>query len=207
MAMLTEAAAQGHKLAQYNLGLIYHKGQGVARNVDRAIELYTQAVRGGYALAYVNLGNLLRIEVQDVDGAEKAYRAAIEANPGYAQAHYNLGNLLKNERQDMDGAEKAYRAAIEADPRFAKAHSNLATLLYFKRAKKAEAEGDLARAAALYDEVIKHYTLGKGAEHEWTREAKADAARVRAALSRTRSEGGRKGAGTGQAGRKGSKRV
>ena len=106
----------------------------------------------------------------------------------------------------MDGAEKAFRAAIEADPGHADAHSNLATLL-LGRAKQAKAEGDLTKAAALYDEVIKHYTLGTGAEHEWTREAEADAARVRAALSRTR-EGGRRGAGTGQAGRtQGSKRV
>lgn len=42
--------------------------------------------------------------------------------------------------------------------------------------------GDLAAAAAVYDEVVVHYTISEGAEHEWTREAKADAARVRTAM-------------------------
>ena len=133
-------------------------------------------------MAYSNLGVLLEEQ-------------------GDAMAYSNLGILLEDEPQDVDGAEEAYRAAIKADPGCSPAHINLATLLYFKRAKKAEAEGDLAKAAALYDEVIKHYTLSKGPEHEWTREAKADAARVRAALSRTGTrEGGRRGAGTGKRG-------
>ena len=39
VAMLTEAAAQGHGRAQYNLGLIYRQGRGVARDLDRATEL------------------------------------------------------------------------------------------------------------------------------------------------------------------------
>ena len=43
VAMYTEAAAQGHAGAQSNLGLIYHQGRGVAQDVDRAIELYTEA--------------------------------------------------------------------------------------------------------------------------------------------------------------------
>ena len=39
----------------------------------------------------------------------------------------------------------------------------------------------LVAALGLYDEVIMHYTMGIGADHEWTTEAKAHAARVRAA--------------------------
>ena len=116
----------------------------------------------------------------DVDGAEAAYRAAIAADPGHAGAHSNLGALLQNERQDFDGAEAAYRAAIAADPGHANAHTNLAHLL-LTLAQKSEAGGDLAAAAALYDDVAVHYTSSKGAAHEWTREAMADAARVRAA--------------------------
>ena len=67
--------------------------------MDRAIELYTQSGLQGGANAYYILGILLD-ERKDVDGAEKAFRAAIEA--------------------------KAYRAAIEADPFLADVHYNLA---------------------------------------------------------------------------------
>ena len=94
VAMLTEAAAQGHKMAQYNLGVICHEGRGVARDLDRAEELYAQAGQQGHADAHNNLGHLLKNERQDVDGAEKAFRAAIEADPGGAYAHTNLGHLL-----------------------------------------------------------------------------------------------------------------
>ena len=57
------------------------------------------------------------------------------------------------------------------------------SLLLFERAPQPERGGDLAAAAAVYDEIVVHYTIGKGAEHEWTREAKAHTARVRVALA------------------------
>ena len=94
VAMLTEAAGQGDASAQFFLGIIYDKGHGVARDVDRVIELYTEAGRQGIARGHACLGGLLETERQDVDGAEKAYRAAIEADPGHADAHCHLGILV-----------------------------------------------------------------------------------------------------------------
>ena len=58
--------------------------------------------------------HLLRTERKDVDGAEKAYRAANKAAPENGWAHFKLGHLLLTERNDVDGAEKAFRAAIKA---------------------------------------------------------------------------------------------
>ena len=43
--MVTEAAVQGHAEAQHQLSIWYHYAQGVTRDLDRAIELYTQAGR------------------------------------------------------------------------------------------------------------------------------------------------------------------
>ena len=144
MAMLTEAAAQGHAAAAYTLGFLL------------------QHVR------------------KDFDGAEAAYRAAIAADPGHANAHYNLGNLLNNERKDLDGAEAAYRAAIAADPGYADAHYNLGILLEKRAQQIEESGGDLAAAAALYDECAQLWGVSKGAGHEWTRGAHAGAMRLRA---------------------------
>ena len=56
-------------------------------------------------MAHYDLGLLLLEKRQDVDGAEEAYHAGIEADPGYAPAHYSLGFVLENKRQDVDGAE------------------------------------------------------------------------------------------------------
>ena len=72
---------------------------------------------------------LLKNKRQDVDGAEKAFRAAIEADPGLVAAHINLGTLLITERNDVDGAEKAFRTAIEVNPGCAEAHRALGLLL------------------------------------------------------------------------------
>ena len=98
-----------------------------AEEIEEAIAMLREAGAQGHAGANVNLGNLLDEVRKDVDGAEQAYRAAIEADPGLADAHCNLGNLLQ--RKDVDGAEQAYRAAIKADPGFAHAHFNLGVLL------------------------------------------------------------------------------
>ena len=104
-----------------------------AEEIEEAIAMLREAGAQGHAAANTNLGFLLEHERKDVDGAEQAYRAAIEADPGYASAHVNLGYLLQTERKDVDGAEQAYRAAIEADPGYAAAHYNLALLLEDER--------------------------------------------------------------------------
>jgi TPR repeat protein len=56
VATLTQQAAQGDAKAQYNLGVMYDKGEGGERNLAKARELYTQAAAQGYAPAQYNLG-------------------------------------------------------------------------------------------------------------------------------------------------------
>ena len=60
VAVLTEAAAQGHMDAQACLGNIYGFGRGVAKDDGRAFSLYRMAARHGNAIsgnaeAYYNL--------------------------------------------------------------------------------------------------------------------------------------------------------
>ena len=76
--------------------------QAVILDLDRAIELYTQAGEQGAAEAHSNLGLLLQDERQDVDGAEKAYCAAIEADPGHTIAHSGLGALRIERALDIE---------------------------------------------------------------------------------------------------------
>ena len=48
--------AQGEAVSQYNLGVGYQRGQGVAQDTKRAVEWYTKAAAQGEAGAQFNLG-------------------------------------------------------------------------------------------------------------------------------------------------------
>ena len=64
----------------------------------------------------------------DSEGAERAFRDAISADPSDAASHYHLGVLL-HQRGESEGATKAFRSAIGADPSHAQAHIELGMLL------------------------------------------------------------------------------
>ena len=53
---LRRAAQQGDADAQYNLGWIYAKGEGVPKNDAEAVAWYRRAAEQGYADAQYNLG-------------------------------------------------------------------------------------------------------------------------------------------------------
>ena len=114
IAMLTEAAAQGHVGANFDLG---HLLQAVRKDFDGAEAAYRAAIAEdpGHVKAHNKLAFLLMNVRHDIDGAEAAYRAAIATDPGDAYAHTNLGHLLQTVREDFDGAEAEYRAAIATD--------------------------------------------------------------------------------------------
>lgn len=64
-----------------------------------------------YAEAQNNLGAALG-QAQDLDGAERAFRASIAANPNYFTPYHNLGSLYYKERKDDAKAEEVYRQAL-----------------------------------------------------------------------------------------------
>jgi hypothetical protein len=68
MAMLTEAAAQGHANAAYNRGVLL---KDVRKDVDGAEAAYRAAIAADPGLAYAHtaLGILLKKKLEDVDGA------------------------------------------------------------------------------------------------------------------------------------------
>ncbi|GAB7140314.1 sel1 repeat family protein [Deferribacterales bacterium RsTz2092] len=87
-----QAAVQGHIAAQYNLGLMYRFGQGIARNDDRAIYWYTKAADKGYELAMLALADMYyKSNSRDLERAYLIY--AQLAEQGNAAALYNIGNM------------------------------------------------------------------------------------------------------------------
>jgi len=85
-------AEQGNALAQYNLGVLYGTGQGVARDDAEALKWLRLAARQGNAAAQARLGVMHEHGQgvpQDYAEARKWYRVAAEK--GDAEAMTNLG--------------------------------------------------------------------------------------------------------------------
>ena len=101
-------ADQGNAKAQYNLGLMYDKGQGVPQNFAEALKWYRLAALQGHAGARNNIANIYdegRGIRQNYAAAMKWYRLAAEQ--GDAEAQFNLGALYAKGR----GAPQDYVSA------------------------------------------------------------------------------------------------
>lgn len=92
----TKAAELGDKDTQFNLGLIYDKGQyGVPRDIRKAIYWYEKAVAQGDAQAMTNLGNILMYS-KDASEQERAFILFTDAdNNGNIIAINNIGTCYK----------------------------------------------------------------------------------------------------------------
>ena len=90
-------AEQGDADAQYNLALMYRKGQGVPQDDAEAARWYRKSAEQGYANAQYNLGVMYakgQGVPEDYAEAVKWYRKA--AAQGKADAQYNLGVTYYN---------------------------------------------------------------------------------------------------------------
>jgi tetratricopeptide (TPR) repeat protein len=104
-------------------------------------------------------GDRLR-DAGDVDGARRAYDAAVALDPTYAEALSESGSLAFA-AGDITTALARFRAAIAADPRYALAHYNLGYAL-----RKAGAFREAAEAYRSYVTLAPHdpdgyYGLGE----------------------------------------------
>ena len=132
LQLFRSLAINGDAKAQYNLALMYNRGEGIPRDAQQAIYWYKKAAEQGEAKAQVNLGFMYDNGVGVVKDAQQAvywYRKAAEQ--GEAKAQFNLGaiyangiGLPKNYQQayfwfllasvSEDAASKKYRDLIEA---------------------------------------------------------------------------------------------
>ena len=92
-------AEQGDATAQYNLGLMYAKGEGVPENDAEAVGWFRKAAEQGDATAQSNLGVMYatgRGVLKDDTEAVRWYRLAAEQ--GHDSAQFNLGLMYANGR-------------------------------------------------------------------------------------------------------------
>lgn len=108
--MFLKLAEMGIADAQYNLGVCYEQGDGVAQDFKQAVYWYKKAVDQGNVKAQHNLGICVYNGYGvDVDHAEAARLFRLSAEQGDMYAQYNLAVLLMN----GDGVEKNVFEAIE----------------------------------------------------------------------------------------------
>ncbi len=89
-------AQQGDARAQYNLGVIYSKGQGVPQDYAEALHWYRQAAEQGDASGQFGLGGMYldgRGVPRDYAEAVRWYRQAAEQ--GDARAKFNLSVMYR----------------------------------------------------------------------------------------------------------------
>jgi hypothetical protein len=129
----TKLAEQGNARAQCFLGMMYHNGEGVARNYAEAAKWFREAAERGDADAQGLLGVMYSDGegvAQDYAEAAKWYRKAAEQ--GHAVAQFNLGFMYHNgEGVARNYAEAAKWYCEAANQGEARAQYNLG-LMYTK---------------------------------------------------------------------------
>ena len=90
-------AEQGDAYAQYNLGMMYAEGKGVAQNDSSSVKWFTLAAKNGNAIAQVNLGFMYQYGKgikKDNKEAVSWYRLAAEQ--GNIEGQVNLGLMYRS---------------------------------------------------------------------------------------------------------------
>ena len=87
-------AQAGEAKAQYNLALLYYRGQGVPKNLDLAVGWALKSANQGYPLAQYTVGIMYsRGEGLEKDDQQAARWIARAARQGLAIAQHDLGSL------------------------------------------------------------------------------------------------------------------
>ena len=109
-AEFRKAAAEGHAGAQYHLGMMYRRGQGVRTDPAKAVVWYRGAAEQGHVGAQFWLGWMYRrgrgVE-RDYGEAARWYGKAAEQ--GHAMAQHNLGVLYRQGKGVPENRVEAYK--------------------------------------------------------------------------------------------------
>ncbi len=91
-----ESAKQGDARAQFGIGVMYHKGKGVAKDYAKAVEWYAKAAEQGHATAQNNLGIMYRrgegVSKSPREAFTWIWMAAMQGNP---RAEMNLADMFR----------------------------------------------------------------------------------------------------------------
>jgi curved DNA-binding protein CbpA len=122
LPLYLQLAEQGNPDAQFNLGLMHAKGQGVAKDDKQAVEWFAKAAEQGYREAQTKLGYMYAtgkgVAQSYVSAIYWCYQAAKQGDP---TAQYNLGLMYEQGQgvaRDVSLAVSWYSmAAAQGDAR------------------------------------------------------------------------------------------
>ena len=139
-----KAAEQGELAAQFNLGLYYDVGKGVAQDDAEAVRWYKLAAAQGYSSAQYNLGAIYANRkgvIQDDAEAVRWYKLA--AVRGNADAQFNLSQNYATGKGVLQDDLQAHMwmnlAAVSGDKGAQKARDVIAEQMTIQQIAKAQA--------------------------------------------------------------------
>ena len=146
-------AGQGIAIAQYNLGSMYDKGQGVTRDYAEAIKWYRKAADQGLAEAQYNLGYMY-YQGQGVskDPAASAKWYGKAAEQGLVQAQFNMGLMYDKGQGVSRDIVQAYKWFSLTFTRLPSGSHRDQVNTYLNTLRKKMPPADLARAEKLVRE-------------------------------------------------------
>ena len=136
-------AEQGNSSAQYNLGLMYDNGRGVAQDYKTAVKWYTLAAQQGDADAQYNLG----VRYGKGQGVAQDYKTAVKwytlaAEQGLASAQSLLGMMYETGKGVAQDYVKAHTwfniSAIDGDADAIKFRDDVAKKMTSAQIEKAQ---------------------------------------------------------------------
>ncbi len=112
---LTKSAELGDAEAHCQLGYLYHNGDGVEKDMKKAVYHWEEAAIGGHVIARSNLGIHERQNNGKFDRAAKHF--IIAANLGDHDSLQKLEEQVTNghaSKEEYDAARRGYQAAVDA---------------------------------------------------------------------------------------------
>ena len=166
-----EAAEAGQARTQYALGKIYRDGQGVEKDVQKAVELFTLAAMQGNSFAAFALGKMY---LSDDPALSRNVAAALKwitnaAEHGNQFAQYYLGKLLLKGTDDISQDTNSALRWLLASVEQGNVHAEYALAMAYLKGESVPKDSlkamELLKRASSREHQFAQYQLGKLLHH------------------------------------------
>jgi hypothetical protein len=165
-------ASQGHAQSQFVIGLMYHNGQGVAKNDAEAVKWFRQAANQGNSTFQYYFGGVYdqgQGVAQDYKEAVKWYRLA--ANQGHAGAKTNVAYHEGRRKEQITESKRKAEEAVRMEEEVKRIQEETARNAEEAKLKAEEAARIEAEAKRIEEEARRKAEEAARIEEEAKRKA------------------------------------